>query len=146
MRECFFMHRGQPFVTKINRPFFFIYSIFIFFLSCWGGWFSLNGYIDFFNLNNVVSFSWKLGVIIFLVPIVFQFSYFGFFSAIKNRPIKMNNKISNLLVIFAVSGAAVSLFSSMYISYSLNEQGYKICSKNSWMAPNKYVKDVSLCD
>ncbi|GKW38992.1 membrane protein [Pectobacterium carotovorum subsp. carotovorum] len=137
---------GESVVVKINRPLFFIYSIFIFFLSCWGGWFSLNGYIDFFNLNNVVSFSWKLGVIIFLVPIVFQFSYFGFFSAIKNRPIKMNNKISNLLVIFAVSGAAVSLFSSMYISYSLNEQGYKICSKNSWMAPNKYVKDVSLCD
>ncbi|WP_420064163.1 DUF1240 domain-containing protein [Pectobacterium colocasium] len=133
-------------MTKINRPFFFIYSIFIFFLSCWGGWFSLNGYIDFFNLNNVVSFSWKLGVIIFLVPIVFQFSYFGLFSAIKNRPIKMNNKISNLLVIFAISGAAVSLFSSIYISYSLNEQGYKICSKNSWMAPNKYVRDVSLCD
>ncbi|QHP59658.1 DUF1240 domain-containing protein [Pectobacterium carotovorum] len=133
-------------MTKINRPFFFIYSIFIFFLSCWGGWFSLNGYIYFFNLNNVVSFSWKLGVIIFLVPIVFQFSYFGFFSAIKNRPIKMNNKISNLLAIFAISGAAVSLFSSMYISYSLNEQGYKICSKNSWMAPNKYVRDVSLCD
>ncbi|MBB1526642.1 DUF1240 domain-containing protein [Pectobacterium carotovorum] len=133
-------------MTKINRPFFFIYSIFIFFLSCWGGWFSLIGYIDFFNLNNVVSFSWKLGVIIFLVPIVFQFSYFGIFSAIKNRPIKMNNKISNALVIFAISGAAVSLFSSMYISYSLNEQGYKICSKNSWMSPNKYVRDVSLCD
>ncbi|MBQ4780445.1 DUF1240 domain-containing protein [Pectobacterium versatile] len=133
-------------MTKINRPFFFIYSIFIFFLSCWGGWFSLNGYIDFFNLNNVVSFSWKLGVIIFLVPIVFQFSYFGFFSAIKNRPIKMNNKISNVLVMFAIYGAAVSFFSSMYISYSLNKQGYKICSKNSWMAPNKYVRDVSLCD
>ncbi|WP_233958050.1 DUF1240 domain-containing protein [Pectobacterium versatile] len=133
-------------MTKINRPFFFIYSIFIFFLSCWGGWFSLSGYIDFFNLNNVVSFSWKLGVIIFLVPIVFQFSYFGFFSAIKNRPIKMNNKISNVLVMFAIYGAAVSFFSSMYISYSLNKQGYKICSKNSWMAPNKYVRDVSLCD
>ncbi|MBA0161516.1 DUF1240 domain-containing protein [Pectobacterium versatile] len=133
-------------MAKINRPFFFIYSIFIFFLSCWGGWFSLNGYIDFFNLNDVISFSWKLGVIIFLVPIVFQFSYFGFFSAIKNRPIKMNNKISNVLVMFAIYGAAVSFFSSMYISYSLNKQGYKICSKNSWMAPNKYVRDVSLCD
>ncbi|MBA0172004.1 membrane protein [Pectobacterium versatile] len=133
-------------MVKINRPFFFIYSVFIFILSCWGGWFSLSGYIDFFNLNNVVSFSWKLGVIIFLVPIVFQFSYFGFFSAIKNRPIKMNNKISNVLVMFAIYGAAVSFFSSMYISYSLNKQGYKICSKNSWMAPNKYVRDVSLCD
>ncbi|MEQ9863350.1 DUF1240 domain-containing protein [Pectobacterium aroidearum] len=132
-------------MVKINRPFFFIYSVFIFILSCWGGWFSLNGYIDFFNLNDVISFSWKLGVVIFLVPIVFQFSYFGFFSAIKNRPIKMNNKISNVLVIFAIFGTVVSLFSSMYISYSLNELGYKICPKSSWVAPNKYVKDIALC-
>ncbi|RYC41022.1 DUF1240 domain-containing protein [Pectobacterium zantedeschiae] len=132
-------------MVKINRPFFFIYSVFIFILSCWGGWFSLNGYIDFFNLNDVISFSWKLGVVIFLVPIVFQFSYFGFFSAIKNRPIKMNNKISNALVVFAIFGTVVSLFSSMYISYSLNEQGYKTCPKSSWIAPNKYVKDIALC-
>nr|WP_207189180.1 MULTISPECIES: DUF1240 domain-containing protein [Pectobacterium] len=140
------MHGGESVVVKINRPFFFIYSVFIFILSCWGGWFSLSGYIDFFNLNNVVSFSWKLGVIIFLVPIVFQFSYFGFFSAIKNRPIKMNNKISNVLVMFAIFGTVVSLFSSMYISYSLNDQGYKVCPKNSWIAPNKYVRDIALCD
>ncbi|MDY4334052.1 DUF1240 domain-containing protein [Pectobacterium brasiliense] len=132
-------------MVKINRPFFFIYSVFIFLLSCWGGWGSLNGYIDFFNLNDVISFSWKLGVIIFLVPIVFQFSYFGFFSAIKNRPIKMNNKISNVLVVFAVFGTAVSLFSSIYISYSLNVLGYKICPNNSWVAPNKYVKNIALC-
>ncbi|MEQ9885296.1 DUF1240 domain-containing protein [Pectobacterium zantedeschiae] len=132
-------------MVKINRPFFFIYSVFIFIISCWGGWFSLSGYIDFFNLNDVISFSWKLGVVIFLVPIVFQFSYFGFFSAIKNRPIKMNNKISNALVVFAIFGTVVSLFSSMYISYSLNEQGYKTCPKSSWIAPNKYVKDIALC-
>lgn len=139
------MHGGESAVVKINRPFFFIYSVFIFLLSCWGGWFSLNGYIDFFNLNDVISFSWKLGVIIFLVPIVFQFSYFGFFSAVKNRPIKMNNKVSNVLVIFAIFGTVVSLFSSMYISYSLNDLGYKICPKSSWIAPNKYVRNIALC-
>ncbi|WP_411909164.1 DUF1240 domain-containing protein [Pectobacterium versatile] len=71
---------------------------------------------------------------------------FWFFFCYKKRPIKMNNKTSNLLVMFAIYGAAVRFFSSMYISYSLNKQGYKICSKNSWMAPNKYVRDVSLCD
>ncbi|AYH02786.1 DUF1240 domain-containing protein [Pectobacterium parmentieri] len=132
-------------MVKINRPFFFIYSVFIFILSCWGGWFSLHGYIDFFNLSHVVSFSWKLGMIIFLVPIVFQFSYFGFFSAMKNRPIKMNDKISNALVIFAIFGAVVSLILSMYISYSLHVQGYKVCPKNSWIAPSKYVRDIVLC-
>nr|WP_240348652.1 DUF1240 domain-containing protein [Pectobacterium parmentieri] len=119
--------------------------MFAFILSCWGGWFSLSGYIDFFNLSDVVLFSWKLGVIFFLVPIVFQFSYFGFFSAIRNRPIKMNNKISNVLVIFAILGAVISFFSSLYISYSLNELGYEVCPKTSWMSPNKYVKNIDLC-
>ncbi|MBI0469184.1 DUF1240 domain-containing protein, partial [Pectobacterium parmentieri] len=127
-------------MVKINRPFFFIYSVFIFILSCWGGWFSLSGYLNFFSLNDVILFSWKLGVIFLLVPIVFQFSYFGFFSAIRNRPIKMNNKISNVLVIFAILGAVISFFSSLYISYSLNELGYEVCPKTSWMSPNKYVK------
>ncbi|QQA76831.1 DUF1240 domain-containing protein [Pectobacterium parmentieri] len=132
-------------MVKINRPFFFIYSVFIFILSCWGGWFSLSGYLNFFSLNDVILFSWKLGVIFFLVPIVFQFSYFGFFSAIRNRPIKMNNKISNVLVIFAILGAVISFFSSLYISYSLNELGYEVCPKTSWMSPNKYVKNIVLC-
>ncbi|AYH07053.1 DUF1240 domain-containing protein [Pectobacterium parmentieri] len=132
-------------MVKINRPLFFSFSLFAFILSCWGGWFSLSGYIDFFNLSDVVLFSWKLGVIFFLVPIVFQFSYFGFFSAIRNRPIKMNNKISNVLVIFAILGAVISFFSSLYISYSLNELGYEVCPKTSWMSPNKYVKNIDLC-
>ncbi|AFI91851.1 DUF1240 domain-containing protein [Pectobacterium parmentieri] len=132
-------------MVKINRPFFFIYSVFIFILSCWGGWFSLSGYLNFFSLNDVILFSWKLGVIFLLVPIVFQFSYFGFFSAIRNRPIKMNNKISNVLVIFAILGAVISFFSSLYISYSLNELGYEVCPKTSWMSPNKYVKNIVLC-
>ncbi|ACX89384.1 protein of unknown function DUF1240 [Pectobacterium parmentieri WPP163] len=132
-------------MVKINRPFFFIYSVFIFILSCWGGWFSLSGYLNFFSLNDVILFSWKLGVIFLLVPIVFQFSYFGFFPAIRNRPIKMNNKISNVLVIFAILGAVISLFSSLYISYSLNELGYEVCPKTSWMSPNKYVKNIVLC-
>ncbi|MEI7364415.1 hypothetical protein WCU67_15055, partial [Pectobacterium parmentieri] len=73
-------------MVKINRPLFFSFSLFAFILSCWGGWFSLSGYIDFFNLSDVVLFSWKLGGMIFLVPIVLQFSHFSLFSAIKNKP------------------------------------------------------------
>lgn len=73
------------------------------------------------------------------------FFLFWFFICNKNRPIKMNGKLSNLLVAVFILGAIVSFISSVYISYSLNEQGYATCPKKSWMDPNKYVKDISLC-
>ncbi|WP_261847017.1 DUF1240 domain-containing protein [Pectobacterium araliae] len=132
-------------MVKINRRFFFLYSTLIFLLSCWGAWFSLSGYLNFFMLSDVVLFSWKLGMIIFIIPIVFQLSCFGFLSAIKNKPVKMNKKISNILIFIAVSGAVISLFFSFYVSYRLDALGYETCPKTSWMAPNKYVKDISLC-
>ncbi|MEQ9848412.1 DUF1240 domain-containing protein [Pectobacterium brasiliense] len=132
-------------MVKINRPFFFIYSVFLFFLSCFISWFSLSGYVDFFQSSDIVIFSWKLGLMVFGSPIIFYFSYFGFLSAIKNRPIKMNGKLSNLLVAVFILGAIVSFISSVYISYSLNEKGYATCPKKSWIDPNKYVRDIALC-
>ncbi|MEH0831981.1 DUF1240 domain-containing protein [Pectobacterium cacticida] len=133
-------------MVKINRPFYFIYSILVFFITCFVSWLSLRGYVAFFQLSDVVFFSWKLGLVVFGAPLVFQISYFCFFSAIKNQPIKMNNKVSNVLVLLALSGVVISFFSSLYISHSLNEQGYTTCPKHSWMDPNKYVKDIALCD
>ncbi|WP_193554622.1 DUF1240 domain-containing protein [Pectobacterium versatile] len=76
----------------------------------------------------------------------FNFSYLAFYSAIKNEVPKMNNKLANSLAIVAIFGAVVSFFSSIYISYNLNDQDYKICPNNSWIAPSKYVKDISLCN
>jgi hypothetical protein len=57
----------------------------------------------------------------------------------------MNNKLANSLTLFAVFGAIISLFSSIYIGHNLKERGYKVCSKASWVAPNEYVRDLKLC-
>ncbi|EEO84775.1 hypothetical protein YPPY72_3264 [Yersinia pestis PY-72] len=76
---------------------------------------------------------------------MFYFSYLAFFSAIKNKPAIMNNKLANALAILAILGSIISLFSSAYISYSLTEYSYKSCPRSSWMSPNKYVKDIKLC-
>ncbi|MEE3652264.1 MULTISPECIES: DUF1240 domain-containing protein [unclassified Brenneria] len=133
-------------MVKINRSLFLLYSVFIFILALWGCWFSLSGYVDFFKLSDVITFSWKVGVIIFAAPLLFYFSYLEFFSVIKNKPAKMNNKLANALAMIAIFGAVVSLFSSIYISYELSNQGYKTCPKISWMDPNKYVKNIAICD
>ncbi|MEI7337538.1 DUF1240 domain-containing protein [Pectobacterium carotovorum] len=132
-------------MVKINRPFFFTYSVFLFLLSCFISWFSLSGYVDFFQSSDIIIFSWMLGLMVFGSPIIFYFSYFGFLSAIKNKPIKMNGKLSNLLIFVFISGVIISFISSVYISYDLNEKGYTTCPEISWMDPNKYVKDIVLC-
>ncbi|MEI7179721.1 DUF1240 domain-containing protein [Pectobacterium carotovorum] len=132
-------------MVKINRLFFFTYSVFLFFLSCFISWFSLSGYVDFFQSSDIIIFSWMLGLMVFGSPIIFYFSYFGFLSAIKNKPIKMNGKLSNILIIFFIFGVIISFISSIYISYTLSEKGYTTCPKISWMDPSKYVKDTALC-
>lgn len=139
------MRGGDIVVVKINRPFFFTYSVFLFFLSCFISWFSLSGYVDFFQSSDIIIFSWMLGLMVFGSPIIFYFSYFGFLSAIKNKPIKMNGKLSNTLIIVFIFGVIISFISSIYISYTLNEKGYTTCPKISWMDPSKYVKDIVLC-
>ncbi|AOR62320.1 DUF1240 domain-containing protein [Pectobacterium wasabiae] len=132
-------------MVKINRPLIGSFALFLFLASCWGCWFSLSGYFAFFESNDVIIFSWKVGVLIFAVPLLFYFSYLAFYSAIKNEPAKMNNELANVLAMIAIFGAVVSLFLSIYVSYNLNIQSYKTCPKISWMDPSKYVKDISLC-
>ncbi|WP_174871015.1 DUF1240 domain-containing protein [Pectobacterium polaris] len=132
-------------MVKINRPLIGALSVFLLCLSIWGTWFSLSAYLSFFKLSDVIFFSWRVGLTIFGVPLSFYFSYVFFCSAIKNEHVKINNKLGEWLVKFLIFGAIFSLFSSAYISYNLSHQDYKVCPKISWMDPNKYVKDISLC-
>lgn len=132
-------------MVKINRPLIGSFAICIFLISCWSAWFSFSEYLAFFRLDYIVIFSWKVGVMIFAVPLLFYFSYLAFYSAITNKHAKMNNKLSNALAIIVIIGIVISLFSSVYIDNKLRERGYKICPRISWMDPNKFVKDINLC-
>ncbi|TAI92972.1 DUF1240 domain-containing protein [Pectobacterium versatile] len=124
-------------MVKVNRPLVGAFAG----ISCFISWISFNGYLSFLQKSDVIIFSWVFGS-----PLLFYFSYLAFYSAIKNEVPKMNNKLANSLAIVAIFGAVVSFFSSIYISYNLNDQDYKICPNNSWIAPSKYVKDISLCN
>jgi hypothetical protein len=132
-------------VVKINRPFVGMFAVLIFFLASWACWFSLSGYLAFFNLSDVVVFSWKVGVIIFGAPLLFYFSYLSLLCAVKNKIPKMNNKLANYLAVFVILGAVASLFLSMYVGQNLMNDGYKVCPRKSWMAPNEYVRNLKLC-
>ncbi|KAA3669332.1 DUF1240 domain-containing protein [Pectobacterium carotovorum] len=132
-------------MVKVNRPLIGAFSVFILCLSVWGTWFSLSAYLSLFKLDDVIIFSWRVGLAIFGVPLSFYFSYVCFCSAIKNEHVKINNKLGEWLVKVLIFGAIFSFFSSAYISYSLSNKSYNVCPKISWMDPNKYVKDTALC-
>lgn len=132
-------------MDNLNRPLYGSFAIFILFLSFWSCWFSLSGYFAFLKLSDVIIFSWKLGFMIFVAPLMFYFSFLAIYSVIKNKFAKMNNKLTNVLAIIAVLGAVISLFLSMYISQNLKDNGYNVCPRKSWMAPNEYVRDLKLC-
>ncbi|MEI7246640.1 DUF1240 domain-containing protein [Pectobacterium carotovorum] len=132
-------------MVKVNRPLIGAFSVFLLCLSVWGTWFSLSAYLSFFKLDDVIVFSWRVGLAIFGVPLSFYFSYVCFCSAIKNEHVKINNKLGEWLVKILIFGAIFSFFSSAYISYSLSNKSYNVCPKISWMDPNKYVKDIALC-
>nr|WP_247664924.1 DUF1240 domain-containing protein [Pectobacterium versatile] len=136
---------GEPVVVKVNRPLIGAFSVFLLCLSVWGTWFSLSAYLSLFKLDDVIVFSWRVGLAIFGVPLSFYFSYVCFCSAIKNEHVKINNKLGEWLVKILIFGAIFSFFSSAYISYSLSNKSYNVCPKISWMDPNKYVKDTALC-
>nr|WP_232486918.1 DUF1240 domain-containing protein [Pectobacterium parmentieri] len=134
------------FVFKINRPLFFSFSVLVFIITCWGVWFSFNGYWGLFRLSDIIIFSWKVGILIFGSPMLFYFSYLGFYMAIKNKPIGMYGTLTNVCGYLFFIGVVISFIASMYISFNFRSYGYELCPKNSWMAPNKYVKKITLCD
>jgi hypothetical protein len=132
-------------MDDVTKPIHAFFAACLLLLISWLGWFSLSGYLDFFRLSDTIVFSWKLGLMAFGAPLAFYFLYVVFYFPIMNKPIKVNNKFGNYLFFLAMVGVVVSLLSSIYIDSDLKGRGYKICPKNSWVVPNKYVNDIKLC-
>ncbi|QQK73864.1 DUF1240 domain-containing protein [Pectobacterium versatile] len=133
-------------MIKVNRPLVGAFAVFIFLLTCFTGWFSFNSYLDVLQLNDVIVFSWKVGLMVFGSPLLFYLSYLGFYMAIKNKPIGMHGIFTNVCGYLFFIGVVISFVASMYISFNFRSYGYEVCPKSSWMAPNKYVKNIALCD
>lgn len=132
-------------MDNVTKPIHGFFAVILLLLTCWLGWFSLSGYVAFFRLSDVIVFSWKIGLMFFGAPLGVYFLYVVFYSPIMNKPIKVNNRLGNSLVVLAMAGTLISFFSSKYIDHDLKSREYEICPKNSWVVPNKYVKDMKLC-
>ncbi|KAA1185438.1 DUF1240 domain-containing protein [Photorhabdus heterorhabditis] len=106
---------------------------------------SINDYISFITRNEIVTFSTKSAWFIWVSPLCMYFSLLLFKYLITKEKVVFNNKIGSIFGILAVIGFVFNLFFSFYVDFKLKNEKYSLCAKSSWMEPNKYVKDISLC-
>ncbi len=131
-------------VDNINKIKIYVGSLFVFFMAVLFLFFSLNDYIGFFRRDSVITFSWKSAGFIWFTPLLIHIAY-ALLRIAKNRTKNLNGKIGDYISCVSIIGFILTLFVSFYVDDELKSEGYLICSKSSWMAPNKYVKDISLC-
>ncbi|WP_036772647.1 DUF1240 domain-containing protein [Photorhabdus australis] len=106
--------------------------------------FSLNDYVGFFKRDDVITFSWKSAGAIWFSPVLIYISSILYRISL-GKVKRLNGKIGDYISCVSIAGFILTLFMSFYVDDELRSEGYLICSKSSWMAPNKYVKDISLC-
>ncbi|MDR0218314.1 MAG: DUF1240 domain-containing protein [Enterobacteriaceae bacterium] len=115
-------------------------------IAIFGGLGSIINYRDFLTRSDLIEFSTISVWFIWCSPFSMYFSLLSFKYLLTNKPVVFNNKIGICFVFIGIIGFVFSLFSSFYVDFKLRSEHYIMCSKSSWVAPNKYVKDISLCE
>ncbi|KMW71763.1 hypothetical protein TI10_19415 [Photorhabdus luminescens subsp. luminescens] len=127
-----------------NKTKLYLGILLLLFMTMLSIFFSLNDYVGFFKRDDVITFSWKSAGAIWFSPVLIYIS-FTLYRISLGKVKRLNSKIGNYVSYVSITGIILTLFVSFYVDDELKSEGYLICSKSSWMAPNKYVKDISLC-
>ncbi|MCW7548328.1 DUF1240 domain-containing protein [Photorhabdus sp. P32] len=127
-----------------NKTKLYLGILLLLFMTMLSIFFSLNDYVGFFKRDDVITFSWKSAGAIWFSPVLIYISFILYRISL-GKVKRLNSKIGNYVSYVSITGIILTLFVSFYVDDELKSEGYLICSKSSWMAPNKYVKDISLC-
>lgn len=123
----------------------YLASSIILFFTAIGVYISASGYIEYFLKSDIISFSFVVGFLIFCFPLLAWLSYLMIMIGYRKAQVKVNNKITNSLVVIAISGIVFSFFFSFYVEYDLTSRGYVKCHKKSIHAPTKYIISKDMC-
>ncbi|MDC9582579.1 DUF1240 domain-containing protein [Xenorhabdus sp. PR6a] len=116
----------------------------LFFATILSVFFSLNDYIGFFRRDSIITFSWKSAGFIWFSPVFISLGYILLRILLGNTK-SINSKVGDYIAYVSIIGFILTLFISFYVDDKLKMEGYLTCDKSSWVAPNKYVKNISLC-
>ncbi|WP_036772509.1 DUF1240 domain-containing protein [Photorhabdus australis] len=131
-------------MDNTNKTKLYLGILLVIFMAVLSIFFSLNDYVGFFKRDSVITFSWKSAGAIWFTPVLIYIAYILYRISL-GKVKRLNGKIGDYISCVSIAGFILTLFVSFYVDDELRSEGYLICSKSSWMAPNKYVKDISLC-
>ncbi|RKS57799.1 uncharacterized protein DUF1240 [Photorhabdus asymbiotica] len=122
-------------------------------VSIFGGLASIIDYLGLLTRSDIITFSTKSSWFIWCSPLCMYLSLLLFKSLLNKKKITLSNKnkvtlsskIGGAFTFIGMIGFVFTLFFSFYVDFKLKDENYFTCAKSSWMAPNKYVKDISLC-
>ncbi|WP_240487735.1 DUF1240 domain-containing protein [Photorhabdus australis] len=98
------------------------------------------------TMGNKITFSSGIMIVFFSFPLVFYFLSFVIYFNLTERTPKYHDICVNCLGMIAIVAFFLSFPIAFYVNYKLKSENYLMCPKISWSSPNKYVKDIKLCD
>ncbi|MGP9294441.1 DUF1240 domain-containing protein [Yersinia pseudotuberculosis] len=101
--------------------------------------------IELIKMEDEITFSASIFISFISSPLVFYALVGSIYVFIFNRMPKFKEIIIKYLTMLAIASFIISLPVSFYVDYKLKSNSYVVCDRISWMSPNTYVKDLSLC-
>ncbi|MEK9496410.1 DUF1240 domain-containing protein [Photorhabdus sp. P32] len=133
-------------VDKKRKIIHIILAIFVLSLVSLGMFASVDSLLSLITMVEVISFSNGIIIAFFFFPLVFYFLICSIYLNLTARIPRYHDTYVKYLGVIAIVAFFLSFPISFYVNYKLRSENYLICQKISWMSPNKYVKDIKLCD
>ncbi|CNF18445.1 DUF1240 domain-containing protein [Yersinia similis] len=105
----------------------------------------INSIIPLIKMEDRIIFSSSIAICLISFPLMFYVMTGSIYFFIFNKTPKFNKLLIKYLTMLAIASFIMSFPIPFYIDYKLKSNGYVVCDRISWMSPNTYVKDLSLC-
>ncbi|MDC9591286.1 DUF1240 domain-containing protein [Xenorhabdus sp. XENO-10] len=128
-----------------SRVFYIIILLLVIVIISIVVFFSWSDLISLVNLNERVYFSWRVFFISFGFPISFHLLFSIMSACFSDTPRPYKGRVVNFFVWVFFGALILSVPVSLYVDNKLKNSGYVTCSKKSLIAPNEYVRNISLC-
>ncbi|WP_050548672.1 DUF1240 domain-containing protein, partial [Yersinia pestis] len=105
----------------------------------------INSIIPLIKIEDRIIFSSSIAICLISFPLMSYVMTASVYFFIFNKVPKFNKLIVKYLTMLTIASFIVSFPIPFYIDYKLKNNGYVVCDRISWMSPNTYVRDLSLC-
>ncbi len=128
-----------------NRPFNILFGMIIFSIVLFMMYLVFLCIISLIRMEDKITLSSSIVICLISSPLLFYATAGSVYIFVFNKKPKFNKMIIKYLTMLAIASFIMSFPIPFYIDYKLKNDGYVVCDRISWMSPNTYVKDLSLC-